>query len=91
MSVFADVYVYVPPACLVPKEARRGHWIPLELELQMFVSYRGSWEQNPCPLEEWQVPWPVDLLLQCPLPQAFREIPIELLPVFFFFPFLLGI
>ena len=37
--------------CLMPKEARRGHWIPLGLELQMVVSchvYAGNRIQVPC-------------------------------------------
>lgn len=29
------IYIYVPPACLVPMEARR----PLELELEMIVHF----------------------------------------------------
>lgn len=28
------MYVWAPLACLVPMEARKGHWIGLELELQ---------------------------------------------------------
>jgi hypothetical protein len=27
MSIFAYMYVSVPRACLVPAEARQGHWI----------------------------------------------------------------
>ena len=32
-------YKCVSCACLVPKEVRKGHQIPLELELQIVVSH----------------------------------------------------
>lgn len=35
---FAYMYVFVPCAFLVPKEAEREHWIPMEMELQMVMS-----------------------------------------------------
>ena len=38
MCMGAYMYIYVPHECLVPTEARRGHQIPLELELQVVVS-----------------------------------------------------
>lgn len=31
------VYVSITLSCLVPPDARKGYWIPLELELQMVV------------------------------------------------------
>lgn len=34
------VYVSVPLSCLVLPDARKEHWIPLELELQMVVKCR---------------------------------------------------
>lgn len=45
--------VYVTHLYLVPLEARREHWISLELELQTSCELPcGFWELNPVPLEE---------------------------------------
>lgn len=48
---FACMYVYVPCVYLVHTEARRVHWIPLELKLQKAMNhYLGK--------ENWTlVPW----------------------------------
>lgn len=39
-------HVYIPCACRVPKEVRRGCQIPQELELQMVGSPYGCWESS---------------------------------------------
>lgn len=46
IGVFACMYVCVPHMCLLPAEARIGHWISLELELQAVVSHQRCWELN---------------------------------------------
>lgn len=44
------MYVYMPHMCLVSKEARKGWWIPPELELQLVVSdHVGAGNQNLAP------------------------------------------
>lgn len=40
-------YVFAPQACLVPVEARKGYWIPLELALQMVGSCLAGAEAEP--------------------------------------------
>lgn len=40
----ACVYLRAPYACSVPMEVRRGHWIPLGLELKMLVNHHEGAE-----------------------------------------------
>lgn len=50
------MYVYEHSACmcvcLLPTEARKGCWDPLELELQMVVSYCVGAENQNCVLRK---------------------------------------
>jgi hypothetical protein len=42
------MYLSAPHTCLVPREARKGLKVSLELELQMVVTTRWMWE-----IETW--------------------------------------
>ena len=53
--MYIHVYVCAPHVCLGPVEVRRDCWIPLELLLYMVGSHVCTLQQNPHPLQEYQV------------------------------------
>lgn len=72
--LYASVCVYHVICVWMPVEARRGQQIPLELQLEVFVSHSeqlcaGNRERTLSPLEEQEVPLPAELWLPSPSPR----------------------
>lgn len=64
------VYVYVCVSTCMhmsaeSEEAKRGHWVPSELESQVVVNCLGVGNLNSNSLQEWQVPLTTSAITYC--------------------------